>query len=86
MTNQIIMPTINLEFIPVQFKLEQRTLDGIKFKYNKGKRLYFTGIKNGIRMCEVIKTMQFNEENKEIYIKFGKQSIVIGSYTLEESA
>lgn len=81
-----ITPIIKSDFIPVQFKKDQRMLDGVQFKYSKGKRLYFTGMMNGMKMCEVIKTMQFNEENKEIYITFGKQSIVIGSYTLEVSA
>ena len=59
-------------------KQDQYTYDTLKIKESKGKRLYLTAIKDGMRMTTVIKTMKF-EEGK-IYISFGKAKHEIGSY------
>lgn len=75
-----IFPTINSDFIAIEFKHEHRILDGIQFKFSKGKRAYFSGIKNNMRMCEVVKTLQFNDDNC-IYVSFGKQKIKVGTFT-----
>lgn len=78
-----IFPTINNDFISIEFKHENRILEGLQFKYSKGKRAYFSGIKNNMRMCEVIKTLQFNENDNCIYVSFGKQKIKVGTFTIQ---
>jgi hypothetical protein len=59
-------------------KKEQYSYDSLTIKESKGKRLYMTAIKNGMRMTTVIKTMKF-EEGK-IYVSFGKVKHEIGTY------
>ncbi|PAD70687.1 hypothetical protein CHH83_02465 [Bacillus sp. 7586-K] len=59
-------------------KKDQYVYDSLRIKESKGKRLYLTAIKNGIRMVEVIKTMKF-EEGK-IIVSFGKVKHEIGTY------
>jgi hypothetical protein len=59
-------------------KQDQYVYDSLKIKESKGKRLYMTAIKDGMRMTTVIKTMKF-EEGK-IYISFGKVKHEIGTY------
>ena len=78
-----IYPTINSEFIAIEFKHENRILDGIQFKFSKGKRAYFSGVKNSVRMCEVIKALQFNDDDNCIYVSFGKQKIKVGTFTVK---
>jgi hypothetical protein len=59
-------------------KQDQYTYDSLRIKESKGKRLYMTAIKNGIRMTTVIKTMKF--EDGKIIISFGKVKHEIGTY------
>lgn len=59
-------------------KQDQYEYDTLQIRESKGKRLYLTAIKNGIRMTGVIKTMKF-EEGK-IILSFGKKKIEIGTY------
>jgi hypothetical protein len=69
---------INTWTINQSGKQDHYEYDSLKIKESKGKRLYLTGIKNGIRMTTVIKTMKF-EEGK-IFISFGKVKHEIGTY------
>ena len=78
-----ISPTIYNDFIAIEFKHGNRILDGIQFKFSKGKRAYFVGIKNNMRMCEVIKTLQFNESDNCVYLSFGKQKIQVGTFEIQ---
>lgn len=71
--------TLYKKEFPVQFKYEGRTLEGIIFKRNSGKRIYFTGIMNGMRMCEIAKIMSFKDG--KVFISFGKDKLEIGEYT-----
>ncbi|MCC9021795.1 hypothetical protein [Bacillus nakamurai] len=50
----------------------------LKLKETKGKRLYYTAIKNGLRMITVPKLMKL-EEGK-VFVSFGKIKYEIGSY------
>jgi hypothetical protein len=59
-------------------KQDQYMYDSLKIKESKGKRLYLTAIKEGMRMTTVMKTMKF-EEGK-IFISFGKVTHEIGTY------
>jgi hypothetical protein len=59
-------------------KQDQYSYDSLNIKESKGKRLYLTAIKNGMRMTTVIKTMKL-EEGK-IIISFGKVKHEIGTY------
>lgn len=68
-----------------EFKQQGKTIEGyeydtLKIKSSSGKRLYLTGIKNGIKMAEVIKTMKF--EDGKIVLSFGKNEIEIGTYEI----
>lgn len=59
-------------------KQDQYEYDSLIIKESKGKRLYLTAIKNGMRMTTVIKTMKF--DNGKIYLSFGKVKHEIGTY------
>lgn len=59
-------------------KQDQYEYDTLKIKESKGKRLYLSAIKNGMRMTTVTKIMKF--ENGKVYITFGKDKIEIGTY------
>jgi hypothetical protein len=61
-------------------KQDQYTYDTLKIKESKGKRLYMTAIKNGMKMVTVMKTMKF--EDGKIFVSFGKNDkMEIGTYT-----
>jgi hypothetical protein len=51
----------------------------LKIKESKGKRLYLTAIKDGMRMVTLSKVMKFEEGR--VYLSFGKNKVEIGTYT-----
>lgn len=54
------------------------TYDQLRINESKGRKLYLTAIKNGMRMVTVSKIMKF--EDGKIFISFGKNKIEIGTY------
>lgn len=77
---------VELDIHTTIFKQEGKTESGyaydtIKLVRYSGHRMYCTGIKNGIPMQEVRKTMQL--EDGKIYLSFGKKKIEIGTYSEE---
>lgn len=73
----------NIHLYSSEIKQEGKTSSGyafdtLKLKHTRGHRLYFTGVKNGTPMQEVIKVMKL--ENGKVYLSFGKEKIEIGTY------
>lgn len=52
--------------------------DELRLYETSGKRIYFTAIKNGMKMITVIKNMQFIDG--KVLVSFGKKKYVIGTY------
>ncbi len=50
----------------------------LRLNETSGKRIYFTAIKNGMKMITVIKNMQFIDG--KVLVSFGKKKYVIGTY------
>lgn len=52
--------------------------DELRLNETSGKRIYFTAIKNGMKMITVIKNIQFIDG--KVLVSFGKKKYVIGTY------
>ncbi|MCF8568008.1 hypothetical protein LLE49_25110 [Alicyclobacillus tolerans] len=59
----------------------ERSMDGFKVDYSRGKRVYLVTIKDGIRLSTIAKTMQF--ANGNVLVKFGSKPVKIGTYQTE---
>jgi hypothetical protein len=72
------MRTITLNIHTWSGTYEGYKYNQLKIKESKGKRLYLTAIKDGMRMITLTKVMKF-EEGK-VLLSFGKNKIEIGTY------
>ena len=75
---------LNANYFPVKFTHtndfgQKREYEGIEIQNSSQSRIYFNAIKNGIRYTTISKKMQF-DDNRNVFVKFGKNKIVIGSY------
>ncbi|UUV25891.1 MULTISPECIES: hypothetical protein [Lysinibacillus] len=59
-------------------KYEEYSYNELRLNETSGKRLYFSAIKNGMKMITIIKNMQFMDG--KVYVSFGKVKYEIGSY------
>ena len=59
-------------------KHEGYSYNELKLNNTSGKRLYFTAIKNGMRMVTLIKNMILDEG--KVFVSFGKKKYEIGTY------
>jgi hypothetical protein len=77
--------TIKLNYNPIPFagicKNDwgfTKEFDHIKVKTFSSSRVYIAAIKDGLKLMEIGKQMNFKEGN--VYITFGKKKINIGTY------
>ena len=69
----------NIDFSHTNDFGQNRKYDGFIIDRTSQRRVYCTATKSGIKYTTIMKTMQFdNSEN--VYLKFGKNKVVIGSY------
>ena len=56
----------------------KRNMDGFKVDYISGRRVYLITVLDGIKRSGIAKQMQFESGN--VFVKFGSQSVNIGTY------
>ena len=70
------------EAVPMAFSFShdgwKREADAFLVRRTSGKRAYIVPMRDGMRLCEIGKEMQF--DGGSVLLKFGRQSVAIGTY------
>lgn len=70
------------EAVPMAFSFShdgwKREADAFLVRRTSGKRAYIVPMRDGMRLCEIGKEMQFT--GGSVLLKFGRQSVAIGTY------